>query len=163
MHSVGTPQYQQKYHPKSDQTHPFHFKFPMTNSKKKEEEIKRGGGASVKVIMGSRFSGMWNEIYGFVLTNILELCSFLWPGQTFTGKTACEGVVTGQQLRTLRWTKLRKYITQTSVNIAKTSKEKNGTYSSSTQVHRHQKRLLLPGYQNLSLFGGDDNRFLYPN
>ena len=28
---------------------------------------------------------------------------FLWPGQTFMGKTVCEGVVTGQQLRTLRY------------------------------------------------------------
>ena len=33
-------------------------------------------------------------------------------------------------------------------------------YSSSMQVHCHQKRLLF-GW--VLLFGGDDNRFLYPN
>ena len=62
--------------------------------KKKKKKKKKEEGAWVKVIMGSRFSGMRNEIYWFVLTNIFEVCSFLWPGQTFTGKTVCEGVVT---------------------------------------------------------------------
>ena len=46
-------------------TRPFHFKFPNVEFKEKKE-----GGASVKVIMGSRFSDMWNKIYWFVLTNI---------------------------------------------------------------------------------------------
>ena len=58
MHSVGTPQYQQKYHPKSDQLYTPVSNSPMTNSKKKKEEKKGGGGASVIVIMVSRFSGM---------------------------------------------------------------------------------------------------------
>ena len=71
---------------------------PMTNSKKKEGERKRGG-AWVKVIMRSRF--FWHVKWNlFVLTNIFELCSFFVAWSTFMEKTVCEGVATWQQLRT---------------------------------------------------------------
>ena len=99
MHSVGTPQYQQI---PSERTL-VSLQIPNDEFEEKRRRKKEGrGGALVKVIMGSRFSGMWNEIYWFVLTNIFWIMCFLWPGQTFIGKTACEGVVTGQQLHTLR-------------------------------------------------------------
>jgi len=40
MHSVGTPQYQQKYHPKFDQLYtPISLQIPQFEEKKKKKKI----------------------------------------------------------------------------------------------------------------------------
>ena len=92
MHSVGTPQYQQKYHPESDHLYIYiyaRFKIPQWRIQRKKKEKKRGG--SVKVIMGSRFSGMWNEIYWFVLTNIFWIMCFFVAWSNLHGKNCVWG------------------------------------------------------------------------
>ena len=144
-----------KWHPQSDHVH-IHTLIsnsPMTKGSKRRKKRKD---KKKRRKIGSRFSGCELKFIGLWII-------FFFMAWSNTGVWGSCDLTT-----TLHDNSLRKYSSQTSVISAKTSKEKNWTYSSSRVLRRRciviKTQLLRPLVPlPVLVWCGDNNHFLYLN